>query len=70
MDKFLEREKPLKLSQEENLQNRNKIMDMENRLAVAKGKGREWDGLGSALGWGWTGGEIRCAAQGTVSQHL
>ena len=23
-----------------------KFMDMENRLAVAKGEGREWDGLG------------------------
>ena len=26
---------------------KKQIMDMENRLVVAKGKGREWDGLGS-----------------------
>ena len=28
------------------LQNRNKLKDIENRLVVAKGRGKEWDGLG------------------------
>ena len=28
------------------LQSRNKLMDIENRLVVAKGRGREGDGLG------------------------
>ena len=29
-----------------NLSTENKITDMENRLVVAKGEGREWDGWG------------------------
>jgi len=29
-----------------NLSKKKKIMDMENRLVVARGQGREWDGLG------------------------
>ena len=33
-----------------NLSTEKKIMDLENRLVVAKGEwGREWDGLGA---WG------------------
>ena len=28
-----------------NLSTEKKIMDLENRLVVAKGEGREWDGL-------------------------
>jgi len=30
-----------------NLSTEKKIMDLENRLVVAKGEGREWDGLGT-----------------------
>ena len=33
-----------------NLSTEKKIMDMENRFVVAKGKGREWDRLGT---WGY-----------------
>ena len=30
-----------------NLQNKNRLIDMESRLVVAKGEvGRDWDGLG------------------------
>ena len=29
-----------------NLSTENKIMDLENRLMVAQGEGREWEGLG------------------------
>ena len=32
-----------------NLSTEKKIMDLENRLVVAKEKGREWDRLGA---WG------------------
>ena len=32
-----------------NLSTENKIMDLENKLVVAWGKGREWKGLGA---WG------------------
>ena len=32
-----------------NLSTEKKIMDLENRLVVAKGSGREWKGLGA---WG------------------
>ena len=32
-----------------NLSTDKKIMDLENRLVVAKGKGTEWEGLGA---WG------------------
>ena len=32
-----------------NLSTEKKITDLENRLVVAKGRGREWDGWG---GWG------------------
>ena len=32
-----------------NLSTEKKIVDLENKLMVAKGKGREWDGLGA---WG------------------
>ena len=32
-----------------NLSTEKKIMDMENRLVVARGRGKEWDGLGA---WG------------------
>lgn len=33
-----------------NLCTEKRIRDMENRLVVAKGRGREWDGWGV---WGW-----------------
>ena len=29
-----------------NLSTERKILDMDNRFVVAKGEGREWDGLG------------------------
>jgi len=29
-----------------NLSTEKKLMDLENRLVVARGRGREWDGLG------------------------
>ena len=29
------------------LSTEKKIMDLENRLVIAKGKGREWGGLGA-----------------------
>ena len=29
-----------------NISTENKLMDLEKRLVVAKGKGREWDGRG------------------------
>ena len=29
-----------------NLSTEKKLMDKENRLVVAEGEGREWDGLG------------------------
>ena len=32
-----------------NLSTEKKLMDLENRLVVAQGEGREWDGLGT---WG------------------
>ena len=32
-----------------NLQNSNRLTDIENRLVVFKGEGRKWDGLGA---WG------------------
>ena len=32
-----------------NLSTEKKIMDLENRLVVAKGEGEEWEGLGA---WG------------------
>ena len=32
-----------------NLSTENKIMDLENRLVVARARGREWEGLGA---WG------------------
>ena len=31
---------------QKNLSTEKKLMDLENRLVVAKGRGREWDGLG------------------------
>ena len=30
-----------------NLSTEKKIMDLENRFVVAKGEGREWEGLGA-----------------------
>ena len=33
-----------------NLYTEKKIMDLENRLVVAWGRGREWEGLGAQVG--------------------
>ena len=60
-----------------NLSTEKKIMDMENRLGVAKGEG---EGLGGTGSWGlidanyclWNGLAMRscCVALGTMSGHL
>ena len=36
------------------LQNRNRLLDIENRLVVAKGGGREWSGMDGEVGVGST----------------
>ena len=36
----------IEYSAQMNLSTEKKTMDKENRLVVAKGEGREWDGLG------------------------
>ena len=60
-----------------NLSTEEKLMDVENRLVVAKGEGEE---VGRTGNWGlidanyclWSGLAMGscCVAQGTVSSHL
>ena len=60
-----------------NLSTEKKIMDLENRLVVAKG---EWEGVGWIVSFGlivadyclWDGLAMRsfCVALGTMSSHL
>ena len=57
-----------------NLSTEKKLMDLENRLVVAWGEGRKWDGLGA---WDvnycfWNGLAMRscCVVLGTMSSHL
>ena len=60
-----------------NLSTEKKLMDLENRLVVAKGEGKEvgWTGslgLVDANYCIWSGKAMRscCIAQGTISNHL
>ena len=55
-----------------NLFTEKKIIDLENRVVVAWGERREWEGLGDANYCWWNGFTMRscCVALRTMSRYL